>query len=90
MLKIELTKSSGAVSPIAREIAITVPVTIPPSALGRTTPRTVRQRLAPSASAPSRWLAGTSRSTSWVERVISGSITIESAIEPAQPRCGWP
>ena len=60
---------------------------MPPIAAGRITPRTVRQRCTPSASAASRMLPGTSSSTSWLERAISGSITIASAIEPANPVC---
>ena len=60
-------------------------MTIPPEAAGSTTPKTVRQRLIPSASDASRSVCGTSPSTSWVERAISGSMTIESAIEPAKP-----
>ena len=47
-----LTNSSGAVSPAARAIDRIAPVAIPPIAAGRITPRTVRQRSTPSASAP--------------------------------------
>ena len=51
----------------------------------------LRQRSTPSASAASRSAGGTSRSTSWVERAISGSMMIASAIDPANPEsvcCG--
>ena len=46
---------------------------------------TVRQWLTPSASAASRRLLGTCSSTPWLDRAISGSITIASATEPAKP-----
>ena len=85
--KTEQAKISGAVSPAARATASTVEVTIPPSALGRMTPSTVRQRLTPSASAASRRLLGTSSSTSWLPRAISGSSMIASATEAAKPDC---
>ena len=52
--KIDVVNNSGAVSPIARAMARTVPVRIPPSALGITIPSTVRALVAPSAAAPSR------------------------------------
>ena len=52
---------------------------MPPRAVGSTTPRTVRQRLTPSASAASRRPVGTSSSTSCVARAISGSMMIASA-----------
>ncbi len=85
--KTEVMRISGAVSPAARATASTVAVTIPPSALGRMTLSTVRQRLTPSASAASRRLLGTSSSTSWLPRAISGSMMIASATEPAKPDC---
>ena len=77
--------SIGAVSPAARATASTVPVTIPPSALGMTTPITVRQRLTPSASAASRNWLGTSSSISCVARAISGSMMMAREIAPANP-----
>src|SRR5919197_2620136 len=83
--KIEVANRSGAVSPAARAMASTVPVRMPPAAAGNVIPTTVRQRLAPSASAPSRCADGTSLSTSCVARVTSGSITIARPIAPAQP-----
>ena len=58
--------TSGAVSPIAREIARMIPVRIPPAALGTTTPRIVCQRVAPSPKLASRRLLGTARSASCV------------------------
>ena len=58
--------------------------------VGRTTPKTVRQRLAPSARAPSRRLAGTSASTSCVERATSGSMMIARAKEPFHAACPLP
>src|SRR4029079_1180394 len=64
----DVVKSSGAVSPAARAIASTVPVRIPPSELGSTTPITTRQRLAPTASAPPRWDRVTKPHGLWGER----------------------
>ena len=75
-LKIEHVNSSGAVSPAARATAITVPVRIPPSVVGKTTPTVVRQRLTPSARLASRSDCGTRRSTSCEARATSGSMTI--------------
>ena len=88
--KIEHVKSSGAVSPAARAIAITVPVRMPPSAVGMITPTTVRQRETPSARLASRSVFGTSSNTSCVARVTSGSITIARATAPAYALCRWP
>ena len=82
-LKIEHVKSSGAVSPATRAIAITVPVRTPPTAVGRMTPTTVRQRLTPSARLASRSAEGTSNSTTCVARATSGSITTARANAPA-------
>ena len=62
-------------------------MTIPPIAAGRMIVRMLRQRATPSASAASRRPPGTSLSTSWVERAISGTSMIESATEPAKPDC---
>jgi len=47
--KIEHVNSRGAVSPAARATARVVPVTMPPIAVGRTTPSTVRHFETPSA-----------------------------------------
>ena len=80
-VKNELSSSSGAVSPAARAIASTAPVMMPETQAGSTMPSVVRQRLMPSASAASRWVCGTSRSTSCVERAISGTMMIASAID---------
>src|SRR4051794_26174973 len=88
--KIEQVKISGAVSPAARATASTVPVTIPPSALGSTTPTTVRQRATPSASAASRRWPGTSSSISWPARAISGTMMMASATAAANPLWWWP
>ena len=76
LTKIEHVKSSGAVSPAARATATMVAVTIPPTAVGRITVRTVRVREAPSAMLPSRSVDGTSSSTSSVARAIKGSMMI--------------
>ena len=80
--------SIGAVSPAARATATMVAVTIPPTAVGRITVRTVRVREAPSAMLPSRSVDGTSSSTSSVARAINGSMMIASAIAAAKPL--WP
>ena len=85
--KIEVVNSRGAVSPAARATARTVPVTIPPKAVGRMTPSTARHRLTPSAKQPSRNALGTSKRTSWAARATSGNMTMESATEPARPLC---
>ena len=74
--------SSGAVSPAARATASSTPVTIPGSAVGSTTLKITRQRGAPSASADSRSAAGTSSRITSAERMTTGSISSESAIEP--------
>ena len=52
-----------------------------------TTRSTVRHRLTPSAKLASRWLSGTSASTSIVARATSGSMMIASANAPAQALC---
>ena len=85
--KIDVVKSSGAVSPAARATASTVPVTMPPNAVGKMTPSTVRQRLTPRARLASRRSLGTSSRTSCAARATRGSITIASATEPAKPLC---
>ncbi len=74
--------SSGAVSPAARAIASSMPVTIPGSAVGSTTLPITRQRGAPSASADSRRAPGTSSSITSAERITTGSISSASASEP--------
>ena len=76
--------SSGAVSPIPRATARSEPVTRPGSAVGRTTRVTTRQRGAPSASAASRKLSGTSCRTTSAERLTTGSISSDSATAPFQ------
>ena len=81
--KIELVKSSGAVSPAARAIARTVPVRMPPTLEGRITPSTVRQRRTPSARLASLSVEGTRSSTSWVARAMRGSMITASANAPA-------
>src|SRR5215204_1274662 len=86
----DVVKRSGAVSPAARATASVAPVAIPPTAVGRTTPRTVRQRLAPSAKLASRRWPGTSLSTSCVERATSGSMITASATDPASALWWWP
>src|SRR5215211_8746500 len=83
--KIELTNSSGAVSPRARATASRAPVIIPLRAVGTTTETVVRHRLAPSARPASFVVSGTSARTSWQDRATSGSITTASATEPAKP-----
>ncbi len=75
--------SSGAVSPAMRASASTTPVMMPGSAAGSTTVNTARARVAPSASAPSRIVPGTSSSSSSVVRAMIGIIMIPSAKPPA-------
>ncbi len=75
--------STGAVSPAARATARIVAVTMPLEAVGRITPRIVRQRATPSASAASRSVPGTRRSDSILARAISGTSTIARAIAAA-------
>src|SRR5215217_9386359 len=74
-----LVKRSGAVSPAARAVARVAPVTIPPTACGRTMLRVVRHFAAPSARLASRIELGTRARTSWVARAIIGTIRIASA-----------
>ena len=56
---------------------------MPGSAAGTTTVNTARARVAPSASAPSRSVDGTSSSSSSVVRMMSGIIMTPSASPPA-------
>jgi hypothetical protein len=76
-------KSRGAVSPAARATARSEAVTMPGSAVRRTTLRLVRQAGTPSASEASRSECGTSRMNSSVDRARGGIITSESAQAPA-------
>ncbi len=76
-------KRSGAVSPAMRASASTMPVMMPGSAAGSTTLNTARARVAPSASAPSRIVPGTSSSSSSVVRAMIGIIITPSAMAPA-------
>ena len=52
-----MTWLTAIASPIARPKPSTQAATIPDCVVGRTTPRIISQRVAPSASAPSRKLA---------------------------------
>ena len=90
LAKIDEVKRSGAVSPAARATASVVPVRMPLSVVGRTTPSTVRQRLTPRARLASRSETGTRASTSCAARETSGNMMIASAIDPAQPVWPWP
>ena len=65
-------KMIGAVSPAARPMLITTPVRIPGIAAGRMIVMMVRQRLAPSASAPSRYERGTEASAMLGEALPPG------------------
>src|SRR5690606_16284789 len=76
------TRSSGAASPTARESARIVPVRIPGSASGRTWPRTVCHRVAPSAYAPDRIEFGTARIASWDAMMMTGRIRSVSVNAP--------
>jgi len=67
-----------------RATASSDPVTSPVLAVGSTIRKTTRQRGAPSASAASRKLLGTSRSTTSAERVTIGSISNDNATDPFQ------
>ena len=62
-----------------------MPVTMPPMAVGSTTRRIVRHFGTPSAYDASRSSFGTSLSISSVDRMITGSMRISSASEPAKP-----
>ena len=81
--------SSGAVSPATRANARMTPVMMPGSAAGSITVNVARPRVAPSASAPSRSVDGTSRSSSSVVRAMIGIIITPSATLPAsiENRC---
>ena len=72
-----------AVSPAMRASASTTPVMMPGNAAGSTTVRTARPLVAPSASAPSRMVCGTSRSSSSVVLAMIGIIMMPSAMPPA-------
>ena len=73
---------SGAVSPAARAIARSTPVTRPGKAVGSTILNITRQRGAPRAKADSRKAPGTSRRTTSAERVTTGSIKSANAKAP--------
>ena len=77
--------SSGAVSPMTREIESMTPVVMPAMEVGRTTFAMVRHFGTPSAYDASRSSFGTSRSISSVERTTTGIISTASAIEPMMP-----
>ncbi len=77
--------SSGAVSPITREIASTTPVTMPAIDVGSTTLMIVRHFGTPRAYDASRRSSGTSRNISSVERTTVGIISSDKAIEPPMP-----
>ncbi len=69
-----MTRAMAIVSPNARpRPSITAP-TVPPSEYGKTTPRTISHRVAPSASAPCLSPAGTWLNTSRVIEVMIGTI----------------
>ena len=85
-----MTKRTGAVSPIAREIARIEPVTIPVRAEGNTMRSDTLWGLAPSASPASRRVLGTFKTAISVESTITGSISTASANDPAiaeNPTC---
>ena len=77
--------SSGAVSPRARLKAKITPVRMPGRAVRTLTKRAVFHTGTPRASEASRIACGTSRSTSWVERIMIGSVRMESAATAAHP-----
>ena len=79
------TTSSGAVSPITREIASTTPVTTPPIDVGSTTLTMVRHFGTPRAYDASRRSSGTSRNISSDERTTVGIISRVRATAPAKP-----
>ncbi len=78
------TSSSGAVSPIAREIARITPVTMPGIEAGRTWRRIVCHWVAPSASEPSRIEGGTARIASRAAMMIVGRTSSASVRDPAR------
>ncbi len=82
-------KSSGAVSPAARATASRHAVTMPPSAVRRTTRTLVFQAGTPSASDASRSEPGTRRTISSVARARVGIMRIASATAPASAE-KWP
>ena len=86
-VKSVVVKRIGAVSPAARATASVVPVTIPPSVVGRTTRSTVRHFETPSAWLACRSDCGTRASTSCAERETSGSMMIASAIDAMNALC---
>jgi hypothetical protein len=77
----------GAVSPAARAIASSAPLTMPEIAAGSTTVRMVRHFRAPSARLAWRSSSGTRRSISSLDRITTGSIRQASASAPARPLC---
>ena len=79
------TTSSGAVSPMTREMASTTPVMTPPIAVGTTTLRMVRHLGTPSAYAASRRSIGTNRNISSDDRTTVGIISRDRAIDPPSP-----
>ncbi len=78
-------KSNGAVSPDIRATASRMPVVTPPRTAFSVTFRITFHIGAPSATAASRRLPGTSRSMFSVVRTTTGIAISASAIEPAQP-----
>ena len=77
------TTISGADSPIAREQARIVPVSIPGSAAGNTCRETACQRVAPSAIAPCSIDTGTARIASREAMMMVGRTSSASIIPPA-------
>ena len=74
---------NGAVSPITRDIASSTPVNIPPKAAGSCTFSITRALLPPNANPASLSDAGNIFNVSSVERMMSGSIIMQSAALPA-------
>ena len=79
------TISSGAVSPMTREIESMMPVVIPASDVGSTIRTIVSHLGTPSAYEASRSSFGTSLSISSLERTTTGIIRIDRATDPAKP-----
>ena len=80
------TTISGAASPIARDIARIVPVSIPGRAAGKTWRETACQRVAPSAIAPCSIDTGTALMASRLAMMMIGS-TSSASVSAAGQQC---
>ena len=69
-----ITRAAAIVSPMARPSPSSTAPTTPPWLCGQTAPRIISQRVAPSAYAPSRSIAGTVAMTSRDSEVTIGVI----------------